>query len=514
MVLVDDRCPTFTWGQVDEVLRYELVVYRVAERGRADEAPVALRATIDGRAAAWTPTLPRCLARGHRYAWSLRAHRTRSVSDWSPPAMFQVAAAPHMAEMEEAVAMMRELVEATAQQEDPVAAGESRAGDGPANAGEPPGSRDAGVLSLGVEGRIEAAAFAGDGSSLVNVEAAGLTCVGCVAGAQIADGSLTAAKIGAVCAAGQVLMRGAVGWECATLTAAACTPGDELGCYTGPAGTRGVGACAGGTRFCDGDSAWGSCSGEVLPAPAELCDGLDNTCDGTVDTGDPAALCPLTANVTATLCDQAACSIESCAADWFDADGEYANGCEAPPAGLCLHDGVPRAIVVPTEGQLVIQELLADPASPLADSTAEWFEVAVTADVDLNGLGIGTVLGAAVDSIDAADCRTAQAGDLLLFARSADPAANGGLAPQGTFSFSLVNGGGSLTLEHDGTLIDAVSWGSGDVDAGRSRNLPAAAQSSTANDDPTNWCTVPADAGLRYFDGNHGTPGSDNIACP
>ncbi|MCB9535144.1 MAG: hypothetical protein H6704_02690 [Myxococcales bacterium] len=54
-------------------------------------------------------------------------------------------------------------------------------------------------------------------------------------------------------------------------------------CYTGPAGTRDVGACRAGTQTCVA-GAFGACAGEVLPAD-EDCDGLDDDCDGVVDEG-------------------------------------------------------------------------------------------------------------------------------------------------------------------------------------------------------------------------------------
>ena len=95
-----------------------------------------------------------------------------------------------------------------------------------------------------------------------------------------------------------------------------------------------------------------------------------------------------------------------------------------------------------------------------------------------------------------------------------DPAANGGLAPDHTFGFSLVNGGGDLHLAWDGNLVDAVTWSTGDVEAGRARNLPSGAEDAATNDDPANWCTVPADPALLYSDGNFGTPGLVNIGCP
>jgi hypothetical protein len=58
-----------------------------------------------------------------------------------------------------------------------------------------------------------------------------------------------------------------------------CTIGDERPCYTGPAGTEGVGECAPGTETC-GDAGWGDCQGEVLPND-EVCDNnVDENCNG------------------------------------------------------------------------------------------------------------------------------------------------------------------------------------------------------------------------------------------
>lgn len=52
-------------------------------------------------------------------------------------------------------------------------------------------------------------------------------------------------------------------------------------CYTGAGGTAGVGTCRTGTQTCTAGS-WGTCVGEVTPV-SEVCDGLDNNCNGTVD---------------------------------------------------------------------------------------------------------------------------------------------------------------------------------------------------------------------------------------
>ena len=54
-------------------------------------------------------------------------------------------------------------------------------------------------------------------------------------------------------------------------------------CYAGPAGTSGVGICRPGTQTCAA-GVFGACTGQVLPA-AEVCDNVDNDCNGTVDNG-------------------------------------------------------------------------------------------------------------------------------------------------------------------------------------------------------------------------------------
>jgi hypothetical protein len=75
---------------------------------------------------------------------------------------------------------------------------------------------------------------------------------------------------------------------CANFAGCGCVPASTQSCYTGPAGTEGVGVCKGGLQTCSAGRTWGSCSGAVVPS-AEVCnDGLDDDCNGLTDCADPA----------------------------------------------------------------------------------------------------------------------------------------------------------------------------------------------------------------------------------
>ncbi|MDI1482800.1 MopE-related protein [Polyangium sp. y55x31] len=60
-----------------------------------------------------------------------------------------------------------------------------------------------------------------------------------------------------------------------------CEDGDTQSCYSGGAGTQGVGICKSGTQTCVG-GAWGACEGETVPG-VETCNGADDDCDGKTD---------------------------------------------------------------------------------------------------------------------------------------------------------------------------------------------------------------------------------------
>ncbi len=65
-----------------------------------------------------------------------------------------------------------------------------------------------------------------------------------------------------------------------------CTPGAVVPCYGGPSGTAGIGVCQEGTQTCNAaGTAFGACTGDVVPSPEACNDGLDNDCDGIADDG-------------------------------------------------------------------------------------------------------------------------------------------------------------------------------------------------------------------------------------
>ena len=211
---------------------------------------------------------------------------------------------------------------------------------------------------------------------------------------------------------------------------------------------------------------------------------------------------------------------------WCNATVAYGDGdlgtpgaantpCEAmPQPTLCLDGGVARDTVGPEVGDLILTEVMPNPAA-VSDAVGEWFEVLVTRDVDLNGVG----LDRAGDSLAptlllSADCLRVTAGSYLVFAKSANPDDNGGIPVPitATFGFALVDGTpanpGDVRLLFGGEVLDAITWTSTRV--GRSHQLDPGKLDPIANDDASSFC----DGSTPYGDGDLGTPGAANLACP
>ena len=179
---------------------------------------------------------------------------------------------------------------------------------------------------------------------------------GGVGSASIAPGAVTPDKL-APCADGQALLRDNGAWACVTI----CHAGDALSCYDGTETTVGVGTCHAGRRPCDPSGAgFGDCLGEKLPSP-EICDGLDNDCNGIVDDNfsgfadcdhNPSNGCEanlssptscgacgnvcLANNATNATCNGVRCSY-ACNTGFSDCntDGPNTNGCECATPICC-----------------------------------------------------------------------------------------------------------------------------------------------------------------------------------
>jgi hypothetical protein len=179
--------------------------------------------------------------------------------------------------------------------------------------------------------------------------------------------------------------------------------------------------------------------------------------------------------------------------------------CEQPILGpTCDDGGTTRAKVVPSAGDLVISEFMANP-SKVGDALGEWFEVRVNANVDIGGLQLGraeiaTGAGPVLLTLDPTQCTPVSAGTHLLFARDADTAVNGGLpAVDHIVGFGIVNSDDGLFIGMDDVVLDTATYTSSVSGAATSLD-PAT---------PT-FCTATA----AYGDGDLGTPGAVNPSCP
>lgn len=121
------------------------------------------------------------------------------------------------------------------------------------------------------------------------------------------------------------------------ITPTECKPGATQPCYSGPSGTEGVGICQSGTQTCQSDGTWGTtCQGEVLPTQ-EVCNNLDDDCNGVVDNGfdtqNDVNNCGTCGNVCTTVngtpaCVNGSCGIATCNPGFGNCDGNVATGCE------------------------------------------------------------------------------------------------------------------------------------------------------------------------------------------
>jgi hypothetical protein len=148
-----------------------------------------------------------------------------------------------------------------------------------------------------------------------------------------------------------------------------CAPEDTQACYSGPTGTEGVGVCEAGTQTCSSEGQWGACVGDTGPS-TEVCDGLDNDCDGSTDEGFGTTTCGVgECRVTVKNCvdgELQECvpgtpGTEICDDDLDnDCDGSVDEGCGTPREPRERDEPSPPAQVsTPTPSPTVVVEVLA-----------------------------------------------------------------------------------------------------------------------------------------------------------
>jgi hypothetical protein len=105
------------------------------------------------------------------------------------------------------------------------------------------------------------------------------------------------------------------------LTMPVCAPVGERCCVDADGDLYGTGVgCLG--NDCDETNT------SIHAGATEVCNGIDDNCNGTTDEGDPMMLCPLGTNVATTSCTAGACVISTCTMGFADCDHVASNGCE------------------------------------------------------------------------------------------------------------------------------------------------------------------------------------------
>jgi hypothetical protein len=204
----------------------------------------------------------------------------------------------------------------------------------------------------------------------------------------------------------------------------------------------------------------------INPSAVEVCDSVDDDCDGDPDNGFP------------------------------DYDGDGTADCTDPPAA----------------GDLVINEIHVAPAA-VADASGEWFELynAAGVPVDLQGWTISD------DGIDAhviAAPLPIAAGGYAVLCNNGTFATNGGVSCDYTYvsGWYLADAGDEVVLSTGAFEVDRVAYDGGPLfpdTPGASMSLDPTAQDGAANDIGGNWC----DGRIPFGAGDLGTPGAPNPSC-
>jgi Lamin Tail Domain len=175
--------------------------------------------------------------------------------------------------------------------------------------------------------------------------------------------------------------------------------------------------------------------------------------------------------------------------------------------------GLPRKIREIQDASVYVSEVMANP-SAVDDSLGEYIEIGTREAVDLNGISLwhNEVEGVRFES---PNCLSVDANSLLVLARNADAAKNGGIeGVELTFPFSLRNdlasGQKKLELRAFDRVLEKVEYVTPSMPGEAGTSWQRQAGSEPPNE--AKWCQPPAS--LRFGNaqtGDRGTPGKANV---
>jgi hypothetical protein len=179
--------------------------------------------------------------------------------------------------------------------------------------------------------------------------------------------------------------------------------------------------------------------------------------------------------------------------------------------GTCVENGAVRPMTAPQAGDLIITEVMANPAAA-SETTGEWFELLARASVDLNDISVSTSTD--TTRITAQDCLRVNPGEYVLLAKSADSFVNGDLPPPRVI-FSGLSFNDTMNqrvwLSRGDAGIDEIALTG--ASSGRSWQLDPLKLDPASNDNENNFCK----AATRWNPdggGDFGSPGAENPPCP
>ncbi|MDP6944517.1 MAG: lamin tail domain-containing protein, partial [Myxococcota bacterium] len=293
--------------------------------------------------------------------------------------------------------------------------------------------------------------------------------------------------------------------------------------------------CSEGTPCDDGDPCTTDACGDDFscldPVAIEGCCQSDDECDDAN---------PCTTNTCAELlcaepvvhADGDPCDVDGicvggeCVATPVCGDGEQGFGEACDDGGTTPGDGCSMTCTVEDfqVGDIIFTEFMPNPSAVL-DAEGEWVEVYNTtdADIDINGWTL-TESNENPHVITSATPVIVPAGSFFVLTLRCDPADNGGIEPGYCYDgviidgvlnpeFILNNDVDTMVLGWNGIVVDTLSYdGSAGwaIAQGVSTQLSNASLDDVSNDDSAAWCASTA----TFGDGDLGSPGEDNEACP